>query len=71
MKDLRHREMMAELYRLYERYEAPKEGEAYWRALIEECNTLCAKYREPVLTGLCNGLVDGLERAAVRHEEVK
>lgn len=67
MRNPKNREMMAELYRLYERYEEPREDEEYWQALADECNGLCAKWGSPVLTCLCGGLMDGL--AELRRQE--
>lgn len=60
MKDPKNREMMLDLYRLYERYEEPQESDAYWLELGGACNEACAKWQNPVLTCLCGGLMDGL-----------
>lgn len=64
MKQQAHRDMMAEFYRLYERFETvPKtENKAYWDGLVDGCTALDSKYKgaEP-LRSILYGLIDGLQ----------
>jgi hypothetical protein len=63
MKDPSNREMMAELYRLFEKFEVPTEDEQFWENLNCACINFCTKWESnPVASCLCVGWAEGMER---------
>ena len=62
MKDPKHREMMADVYRLYERFEVPSGDVSYWDALNEAAESLVAKWQDPLVSLLCVAVADAIEQ---------
>jgi hypothetical protein len=62
MKDPKNREMMGDLYRLFEKFEDPRDNETYWQDLAAGCCETSKKYKADKLTdSLLRGLMYGLE----------
>jgi len=75
MKDPAHRDLMAELYRVYERYETtpPKPAlDSYFRQLAAELGAVYDKHKDnPVAVELTIALLQGLaNQADAKHKEV-
>ena len=57
-------EMFSDLWRLYKKYQEPKEEQIYWDSLVKSAGELCRKYPVKLCEDIAISIINELDRNA-------